>query len=448
MQQRVSRRSVARPDQRRKPAIGASCLPPARTNTPDRSTDALIDVQCVLGDANLVSVTPRPEIRVVYRVSLPLARELRPADDTQPQPGPPSTYRASIPAVAYAPADPSVTNIVNGLLVITVVPLLPMPSARLREGPSQRRPYRPPLHADVVPALPRFDTDARRPPTFPSALNALPATPVGASHAATIFAFDVALLNDAANASNLAQLDALNAFDSALPPSRSRASNVGGNPLDDVADAFNVAQLDALAAAVATLALCVAALVEHRWARHARRYSSLAARQHTGNELDERSPSSAAWAMSGVLLVFKYVLIAGQVCTARARGHYRSTTFKYRSRRRVRGKECRWREHPETYPPPPATPSRATSMAILRPATTYEIRHLRTRALHHLNVFFPITPLFKGWRDLGNRAATFRLHPSLNTHTFQVPNLLPYLLLLVSNASVHHIRRFSSSPQP
>ena len=62
-------------------------------------------MQCVLGDANLVSVTPRPEIRVVYRVSLPpafslfLARELRPADDTQPQPGPPSTYRASIPAV-------------------------------------------------------------------------------------------------------------------------------------------------------------------------------------------------------------------------------------------------------------------------------------------------------------------------------------------------------------
>ncbi|KAL1704273.1 hypothetical protein EV121DRAFT_291497 [Schizophyllum commune] len=63
--------------------------------------------------------------------------------------------------------------------------------------------------------------------------------------------------------------------------------------------------------------------------------------------------------------------------------------------------------HPETYPPPPATPSRATSMAILRLATKYEIRHLRTRALHHLNVFFPTTPLFKGWRDLGNRAATF-----------------------------------------
>ena len=46
-------------------------------------------------------------------------------------------------------------------------------------------------------------------------------------------------------------------------------------------------------------------------------------------------------------------------------------------------------------------------MAILRLATKYEIRHLRTRALHHLNVFFPTTPLFKGWRDLGNRAATF-----------------------------------------
>ena len=46
-------------------------------------------------------------------------------------------------------------------------------------------------------------------------------------------------------------------------------------------------------------------------------------------------------------------------------------------------------------------------MAILHPATTYEIRHLRTRALHHLNVFFPTTPFFKGWRDLGNRAATF-----------------------------------------
>ena len=46
-------------------------------------------------------------------------------------------------------------------------------------------------------------------------------------------------------------------------------------------------------------------------------------------------------------------------------------------------------------------------MAILRLATKYEIRHLRTRALHHLNVFLPTTPLFKGWRDLGNRVATF-----------------------------------------
>ncbi|KAI5821807.1 hypothetical protein K523DRAFT_358931 [Schizophyllum commune Tattone D] len=97
---------------------------------------------------------------------------------------------------------------------------------------------------------------------FPSALNTLPATPVVVSHAATIFAFDVALL-------------------------------------DDAADASDVARLDALDAAIATLALCVAALVEHRWVRRAQRYSSSAARQHTGNELDERSPSSAAWAMSG-----------------------------------------------------------------------------------------------------------------------------------------------------
>ncbi|KAL1684764.1 hypothetical protein GGG16DRAFT_119492 [Schizophyllum commune] len=46
---------------------------------------------------------------------------------------------------------------------------------------------------------------------FPSALNALPATPVVTSHAATIFAFDVALLDDAADASDVARLDALDA---------------------------------------------------------------------------------------------------------------------------------------------------------------------------------------------------------------------------------------------
>lgn len=68
---------------------------------------------------------------------------------------------------------------------------------------------------------------------------------------------------------------------------------------------------------------------------------------------------------------------------------------------------------PDTYPAPPATPSRAASMAILRLATKYDVRHLRIRALHHLNVLFPTTPLFKGWRDLGVRAATF-------------PNILAY----------------------
>ncbi|KAL1749366.1 hypothetical protein FB107DRAFT_280941, partial [Schizophyllum commune] len=213
-------------------------------------------------------------------------------------------------------------------------------------------------------------------------------------------------------------------------PPRDRAHRMSvtlGNPLDDVADAFNVARLDALAAAVATLVLCVAALVEHRWARHARRYSSSAARQHTGNELDERSPSSAAWVMSGgyrALLGALFILDRSpclrrsaarvqmhpdrgpSVCCSRT-GALSIDYVEVQVSEKGEGGGCRWREHPETYPPPPATPSRATSMVILRPATTYKIRHLRTCALHHLNVFFPTTPLFKGWRDLGNRAATF-----------------------------------------
>ncbi|KAL1697804.1 hypothetical protein EV121DRAFT_297921 [Schizophyllum commune] len=162
----------------------------------------------------------------------------------------------------------------------------------------------PPLTSTSSPALPRFDTDVRAPPSndpgctqrpsrYPSLL---PITPPPSSPSTLPFSTTLPTLPTSLNSTP----STLSIAPS--PPSLSRASNVGGNPLDDVADAFNVAlldALDALDAAVATLALCVAALIEHRWVRRARRDSSSAARQHTSNELDERSPSSAAWAMSG-----------------------------------------------------------------------------------------------------------------------------------------------------
>ncbi|KAL1728137.1 hypothetical protein EV714DRAFT_275003 [Schizophyllum commune] len=451
-----------------------------------------MDVQCVLGDANLVSVTPRPEIRVVYRVSLPpafslfLAQELRPADDTQPQPGPPSTYRASIPAVAYAPADPSGYKMpvfddddddnVGHLRRRSDHPL-PWPSltpfarCALPEPPPtlflqstgcssslsfpwyrcRARVYAKvllnvghttPPHADVVPALPRFDTDVRRPPTFPSALNALPATPVGTSHAATIFAFDVALLNDAAYASNVAQLDALNAFNSPLPPSRSRASNetpsmtlpMLSTLLDSTRSPLPLPPSPSVWQRSSSIGGRVTrgdTARQRRDSTPATSWTSAHPRQRRGRcRVDsgrywvrfsywtaclrrsaarvqmrpDRGPSVCCSRAGALSIDYVEVQVSEKGEGGRSVGggsipsalppHFASAPATDPS-------------PPRTYPPPPATPSRATSMAILRLATTYEIRHLRTRALHHLNVFFPTTPLFKGWRDLGNRAATF-----------------------------------------
>ncbi|KAL1711473.1 hypothetical protein EV715DRAFT_298058 [Schizophyllum commune] len=123
----------------------------------------------------------------------------------------------------------------------------------------------PPLTSTSCPALLRFDTDSRGPPSdVPERI---------ASHAATIFAFDVALLDDASDAFDVTQLDAFNAL--VAPLSLRVAVLVERSTLlDDVADAFDVALLDALDVAVATLAICVAALIERRWARRARRTSS------------------------------------------------------------------------------------------------------------------------------------------------------------------------------
>ncbi|KAL1671163.1 hypothetical protein EV122DRAFT_256684 [Schizophyllum commune] len=111
-----------------------------------------------------------------------------------------------------------------------------------------------------------------------SAFNVLPATPVVVpNHAAAIFAFDAGLLDDASDASHVAQLDALNALDSPLAPLLSRASNIGGSPLDDVAEAFDVALSDALnSALIDTLALCVAALIERRWCAFLSAFASVA----------------------------------------------------------------------------------------------------------------------------------------------------------------------------
>ncbi|KAL1711437.1 hypothetical protein EV715DRAFT_298101 [Schizophyllum commune] len=114
----------------------------------------------------------------------------------------------------------------------------------------------PPLTSTSSPALLRFDTDSRGPPSDVAERIA--------SHAATIFAFDVAFSTTLPTLST--SLNSMLSTHSS-PPSPSAwpcSSNVVASPLDDVADAFDVALLDALDVAVATLAICVAALIEHR----------------------------------------------------------------------------------------------------------------------------------------------------------------------------------------
>ncbi|KAL1711351.1 hypothetical protein EV715DRAFT_298224 [Schizophyllum commune] len=170
-------------------------------------------------------------------------------------------------------------------------------TSAIRPPSRPRRP--PPSRASTL-------TFARRPSTFPNALNALPPTLVVVNNAVIIITLDVPLLDDAAHASDVAHLDALNALVALLACLAAaliepRCENIG-NPLDDVADAFNVALLNvpdaallnvpdaALlnvldAALIDTLALCVAALIERRRMRRGRRHSSSATtRQHVGDD--------------------------------------------------------------------------------------------------------------------------------------------------------------------
>ncbi|KAL1671093.1 hypothetical protein EV122DRAFT_285331 [Schizophyllum commune] len=163
-----------------------------------------------------------------------------------------------------------------------VVPLVPMPSARRREGPSQRRRHGPP-HVDVVPRHPALRHRRSRVALQRSRVRSTPFPPpvVVANHATATFAFDDGLLYVLNDASDIARLDALNAL-VALLARLAIARIQHRRPLDDVADAFNVALLDELDAAVA---LCVAALIERRRMRRRRRTrSSATTRQHVGDD--------------------------------------------------------------------------------------------------------------------------------------------------------------------
>ncbi|KAL1711286.1 hypothetical protein EV715DRAFT_268670, partial [Schizophyllum commune] len=144
----------------------------------------------------------------------------------------------------------------------------------------------PPLTSTSSPALLRFDTDSRGPPSDVAERIA--------SHAATIFAFDVALLDDASDASGVTQLDAFNAL---VAPLSLRVAVLVERccPLDNVADAFDVALLDALDVAVA---ICVAALIERRRANRSSATTNRSPRVRTCLARVQMRPARATRASS------------------------------------------------------------------------------------------------------------------------------------------------------
>ena len=92
-----------------------------------------------------------------------------------------------------------------------VFSLVPMPSARRRDGPSQRRRYAPP-HVDVVPRPPVLRHRRSRVDLQRSRVRSTPFTPtvVVANHASATFAFDAGRLYALSDASDVAQIDPLN----------------------------------------------------------------------------------------------------------------------------------------------------------------------------------------------------------------------------------------------
>ena len=86
-----------------------------------------------------------------------------------------------------------------------------------------------PLTSASSPALPRFDTNVRAPtfnvPECPRRPSRLPPVVVN------IITLDVAILDDASDAFDVAQPNAFNALDSPLAPLLSRASNIDGTSL-------------------------------------------------------------------------------------------------------------------------------------------------------------------------------------------------------------------------
>ncbi|KAL1754287.1 hypothetical protein FB107DRAFT_275955 [Schizophyllum commune] len=184
-----------------------------------------------------------------------------------------------------------------------IVPLIPMPSVRGHEGPSQRRRYGPP-HVDVVPRPPALRHRRSRATLRRSRVRSTPFPPpvVVTNHAAATFAFDAGLLYALNDAPDVAHLGALNVLVAILGLlAAALIERYSGN-------ALNVAILDALDA---TVALCVAALIERRVARgeplvgddetaRGRRRDSTSettARQDVVDELGELLPSSVARAM-------------------------------------------------------------------------------------------------------------------------------------------------------
>ncbi|KAL1711468.1 hypothetical protein EV715DRAFT_298064 [Schizophyllum commune] len=173
------------------------------------------------------------------------------------------------------------------------------------------------LTSTSSPALPCFDTDVRA-PTFnvlertrrpsrrpPSS----PVTPPPSSPSTSPFSTTLPTLSTSLNPT-----PSTPSIAPSPPCYRAHPTSVTlASPLDNLADTFDVALLDAfdvalLAALDAAIALCVAALTEHRrvrraWrtARRRRRDStSETARQDVVDELGERLPSSGlplSWAM-------------------------------------------------------------------------------------------------------------------------------------------------------
>ncbi|KAL1749795.1 hypothetical protein FB107DRAFT_280300 [Schizophyllum commune] len=141
-----------------------------------------------------------------------------------------------------------------------------------------------PLTSKSSPALPRVETDvraptsnvlertqrpSRRPPSSP--VTPPPSSPSTLAFSTTLPTLLTSLNSTPSTSSSLS-----------WPSLRPRSLNLGACPLDNVADAFNVALLAALDAAIA---LCVAALIERRRVRLARRTSSSATtRQHVGDD--------------------------------------------------------------------------------------------------------------------------------------------------------------------